>query len=688
MLLSRVPKGKKHTLLGARAQGQASTANDDCGAAPMGRETRGPADALGSQPAQAAEDASSGDDWRAADEDAEEDSEEDEEEEAHEQRLNGQVSGTVDLRISLRRDHQRCEGIFADAHWAGGYPEHLCIATEAGDKIAALALLPTEEDATPISEESILRNHGIFRDVPVEPSKMISTKQANSARAAMNAGRPWKPTLTGKDASQLGPGVYKPIIEDLVRHSKRKALYFVAPFDGPDAALGKAILQAKCGASGSEVMLFYQGHEHRRVPFAYAKASLQELAARLYHSGQLKIDDRTPARHPGAVPGRSKTLMQSLLREPLRFCSLTPEGFLAIPPNEKLFSMLQIVPTPELEEQIAKWRTAFPGVTPPQSTMPDQSRSVPEAATRVPLDAQPGTITTGAASANAAEEASGESGGEDETLPPVSTTDSVTVVPGTQAAHRQELERMLKEKVVASCAVNGKGLRLVLTSVPQPEGSEGRPEHRLWLENANAEQALVLPAGTFIGRGGPGKICNVALTDLPPEEKERAVAFTRLSSWKTDSHKWANGGIVFMPGAPGREPTLRTMADVEKASGVQYLVYAHTVSRRAGSCIIAPGRVQCMWVAKERTTEAVIGEDGKKFNNLSLNTWLPCMEKQSKTKFTCTGSLRPAFELHVSQDSPEGTAMLQPNKASAANHVCWFTARRLELQPRQLSALH
>lgn len=57
-------------------------------------------------------------------------------------------------------------------------------------------------------------------------------------------------------------------------------------------------------------------------------------------------------------------------------------------------------------------------------------------------------------------------------------------------------------------------------------------------------------------------------------------------------------------------------------------------------------------------------------------------------KFTCTGSLRPAFELHASQDSPEGTAMLQPSKASAANHVWWFTAGRLELQPRQLSALH
>lgn len=154
-----------------------------------------------------------------------------------------------------------------------------------------------------------------------------------------------------------------------MRHSKRKALYFVAPFDGPDAALGKAILQAKCigGVSGSEVMLFFPGQEHRRVPLTYGKASLQELAARLYHSGQLKIDDRTPARHPGDVPGRSKTLMQSLLREPLSFCSFTPEGFLVIPPNEKLFSTLQIVPTPELEEQIPKWRTAFAGDTPPQS---------------------------------------------------------------------------------------------------------------------------------------------------------------------------------------------------------------------------------------------------------------------------------------------------------------------------------
>ena len=130
------------------------------------------------------------------------------------------------------------------------------------------------------------------------------------------------------------------------------------------------------------------------------------------------------------------------------------------------------------------------------------------------------------------------------------------------------------------------------------------------------------------------------------------------------------------------------MDEVEKERGVKYRVYAHTVSRRAGSCVIAPGPVQCFWVAKERTTEAVIGEDGKKFNNLSLSTWLPCMEKQSKMKFTCTGSLRPAFELHVSQDSPEGAAILQPSTASAANHVCWFTARRLELQPRQLSALH
>ena len=212
--------------------------------------------------------------------------------------------------------------------------------------------------------------------------------------------------------------------------------------------------------------------------------------------------------------------------------------------------------------------------------------------------------------------------------------------------------------------------------------AEGTP-NRLWLESASP-QNVSLPAGTYIGKGGPGKFSS-GREELPAEEQAKAWAFTRITNYKGDAPKTANGNFVLVRGTAAGEPKMKTLAAIEQELAANVRLWGHTVSRNTSAVAVTPGIVQVFWVPATRTLEDAIGSDKARFN-LSMCTWLPSFEQHAKKKYDLGGLLRPAFEVSVKESG--GQKRLEPSSAADANPLCLFTIKRIELKPSQLCALH
>ena len=114
---------------------------------------------------------------------------------------------------------------------------------------------------------------------------------------------------------------------------------------------------------------------------------------------------------------------------------------------------------------------------------------------------------------------------DNEMLPEAEATVSAEVAVGTRAANREDLKSLYKEKVIAAAAVNAL-VQLVLTAPLEPE--ENTPRNRLWLECIGPTNTTLTP-NTFIGRGGPGKFTSCTTEELPEDEKDKAVTWTRIT---------------------------------------------------------------------------------------------------------------------------------------------------------------
>ena len=196
----------------------------------------------------------------------------------------------------------------------------------------------------------------------------------------------------------------------------------------------------------------------------------------------------------------------------------------------------------------------------------------------------------------------------------------------------------------------------------------------MWLESYSP-QNVAIPAGTFIGKGGPGKFCSSSEGELPAEEQEKAWAFTRITNYKNDSPKTAKGNFVLVRGTVAVDPKMKTLSAIEAELATNVRLWGHTISRNTSNVAVTPGIVQVFWVPATRTLEDAIGPDKDRFSNRTMCTWLPSFEQHAKKKYDLGGLLRPAFE--VSLKDSGGAKRLDPSSASS-----WRLHLRAGIHPR------
>ena len=213
--------------------------------------------------------------------------------------------------------------------------------------------------------------------------------------------------------------------------------------------------------------------------------------------------------------------------------------------------------------------------------------------------------------------------------------------------------------------------------------------YRVLIENRTMAQ-LKLPAGTFVGRGGPG-----SLVSAPPEGRQllHSWQYTRCYEWKRDiatrgSGLWAlkkapaSGGGGEASGA--ETPRMQTLEDIQTELGGEGAfddVWGHSVKRGARSTRIGPGETPVWWVPKGVMNVAV-----EEFDTSRLGAWVPSREQQAATGLECTGLLRPAFEVQL-VGTNKRTLTPDANPATGGNPLCLFLKKNLILKPGQLVVL-
>ena len=587
-------------------------------------------------------------------------------------------------QAALSKDHWHIEASICENFGPLRYMKRISfVFSDTSESVQGLLLLKTDADEQELDEGAVLMSSGIFTDLKADPSVIVNKKAAVSATKAYQQGYAWEPETTKSRTrlrkSQLGVSFHKGWLLDTMQHCKKKGLQVFDPWGGP-SDLGAAVLDLSQSAEGcaTGTRIFYHGRDHRRPYYEVALGRLRSIAGHMYVEKKYKMGEREPVPDPGPEPLRNKALVQSLLPGPMKVLTLSSEGKLLIPSDEELFSPLKITPTEELSDLLSQLRTEFPQVS--SGAKRSAAVSAVNSDSGGPSPGKRPRLTAAEMWAQNVEEEGAEAG----ELPAVATTVESKVVVGTLADNRGHLEGLYKETVLASAVVSG-NLHLVLTA-PAENAPEGAT-HRLWLENVGATNLAVLP-NTFIGRGGAGAFLSRPDEDILPEERAKAWTFTRITNFKNDSPKWANGGLVFSAGGGTQKPdiTVATLDEIDKMSGSKtHRLYAHSMTR-TGAATVTPGQVPVIWIPQARSTETALGPEGTGFNNLSLCTWLPSQEKVTKQKqgkkIECCGLMRPAFEVFLNDD------VLSPSSKVTANPLCLFTSKRLELKAKQLVALH
>lgn len=210
--------------------------------------------------------------------------------------------------------------------------------------------------------------------------------------------------------------------------------------------------------------------------------------------------------------------------------------------------------------------------------------------------------------------------------------------------------------------------------------------YRVLMQNRSSTQ-IKLPAGTFVGRGGPG-----SLVSVPPEGSQllHAWMYTRCHEWKRDVATRGNGFWVMKKapasgggaasGAETVTPRLQTLEELQSELGAAAFddVWAHSLTRGARAVRVSPVDTPVWWVPKVVMPE----DDVEAFDASQLGAWVPSREQQTPTGLECTGLLRPAFEVHL--DGANKTT-LTPD--ANGNPLCLFLKKNLILKPGQLVVL-
>ncbi len=440
------------------------------------------------------------------------------------------------------------------------------------DIAEAFLLLPVDEKPGTGLDTSTLVRAGVYTQVPKQESFCkVSRKVALQAKQAMANG--WcfeeeqvqrlRDVTTKVTRGELGTGLHAHWLRDLVNNCKHKVLLINDFIMGTgEVALAAVGAKASMEATSNDVRVCYFGHDPRKLFHEVARARCRTLVGNLYLDKKLTMHGHPPPERLLEAAVKNLKMVQSKLPAPLRRLQIDADGRLIIPTAADVAASCPVEVTPELSNLFEVLRSEFPR---PQGSDSGQ----PLAALPAAPAAQAGAESSGEPQNTAAEPTpvpnDTMAGSQDPHNP---------FKPGTVFQKRDSLQAVhlavAKECPLPHAAADTlKDIKVVLCSVTQSGGKT----YVVLLENASSGN-ISIPAGTFIGRGGVGRLVSLSTEILTPEESQHAWLYTRIKEHKRDQPTKGSGALVFQksdgkgqPLAASGPPKMVTVEEVEQDVG-------------------------------------------------------------------------------------------------------------------------
>ena len=391
----------------------------------------------------------------------------------------------------------------------------------------------------------------------------------------------------------------------------------------------KAAINAKISeeATSSGVRVCVWGQDPRRIFSEVGRAVGLSHVSNLYVENRLVVPGHAPAPNPGQKPERTRKMIRASLAEPLKVLSLDSEGNLIIPTVDEISQSCPVGLNKEQEDMFKQWRKEFPRQEPQQP--------------------QPAAVNPNP-----------DSNPEPAPEPAVGGDSAVAKV-GSQAT-ADELKNSFKHEIIKEVDLPAGGvagaahIKLCLTAAVGAASTK-----LVWLHNSHAKP-VSLPAGTLLGRGGPGGFVSLVRDKVPDEKLAFSWRFTRLTGFKKDNAELANGYMIFNKAGtplPLGKQKLMCLSDIETDLGNSVTVYGHAITRGGTKVTITPSPSPVVWIPH---APAVGGSDAAPdFSADALGAFLPSHDDTSGVP-KYTGMVRGVFEVRVKAGSAAASSGNRP----------------------------
>jgi len=556
------------------------------------------------------------------------------------------------LARSLAKGHHEIERILATLSDPPTHCWHrLRIAHKADnvgfkDHTEALVLYPLDEDDMTGMERSACLKQTMMTEVPVA-SEYVSVSRKVAMNAKMKMQEHWEFEVASGTSvyqcaskvgrGQLGTDTHEHVLKDLAKNCSRRVLV-VNDFIRASGEIGIATVNTRCSeeAVGNNCTVCYWGYDFRPTFCEVSNARVKTHIGRMYLNRKLNVPGRTPLPVPVEPEGLSRGSIQSLLPQPLRHLSVNADGDLVLPSLDSC----PVPVTQLIREQFSELALEFPQKQQPASG--GNPAPTPAPAPGGPAPA-PGPV------------------------PPAPV--DLRLAPGTVLENRAGLLA---------------GGWTILKESPAPVEdhmyvlAQKTNVEQIFIENLSAENKTV-DVGTFLGKGGPGGFGRSE--DLSPETAARSWRFTRITDFKKDTPKYANGGLVLGPVPQGQWQQIKisTVEQVEQSIGGprDLKVYGHGIVRGTKRTQIMPGEPTISWYPNMQENP-----DASSFTALNLSQWQLSHEViAGENKVECKGLLRPGFEFLL-----DATRQIAPSPAVTANALCLFAMKKFTVKAKGLIA--
>ena len=589
----------------------------------------------------------------------------------HDFTSDGQLPETLTSLHVVKTAQERAAQLAADCHQVRStvgmadiesrYPKDLHFLhqpDESGERSAteAMLLLPTKDaegiKMSSFSESVALRN-GTYQEVPV-PTEWINVSDKMAKQAKRNMAENGMMDLSTRAAvgaagvryaankitrAQLGCGLHDVWIRDFIKSCGVKCFYLCDMSHGPGEIM-KAAINAKISeeATSAGIRVCVWGQDPRKIFSEVGRAVGRSHLSKLYIDNKLVVPGHAPAPNPGQRPERTRKMIRASLVEPLKVLSLDSEGHLIIPTADEISRSCPVGLNTEQLEFFAQWRKEFP--RPKKTEQPQPTATNPNPA----VGGDP-------------------SGGGDDAAATVAKV-------GSQAT-ADELSTVFKHEIIKEVDLPAGGvaaathIKLCLTAAVGAVSTK-----LVWFHNSHAKSVSV-PAGTFLGRGGPGSFVCLVKQKVADEKLPFCWRFTRLTGFKKDNAELSNGHMIFNKAGnplPLAKQKLMCLSDIEAEIGNNVTVYGHAITRGGTKVTITPSPSPVVWVPHAPAVGGEGGAAAPDFSADTLGAFLPSHDDTSGVP-KYTGLVRGVFETRVKAGGGPNPGESAGSSSGAKYHI-------------------